>query len=520
MIPSWAGRLRGDAALASIVFAIAAVVAALVIRPTHLGPVGSDTAATVLYFDRIAAREHLELFLGTTPKPFLTLVYGGLFALVHDWRAISWLAIVVEAVGIATAAVLARRESRSIVGAIFVATGLLVSAGLLRDASLAYSVSWCLACWSIAGLAVTSDPPRYGLAGVALLIGGSIRPETLFIVGLAGVALAARALATRGGEGGPPRRAWLVLLGLGAIPVSAVHDLLLTGDPLYALRVPGLGTGIRPDQTTAAALGIVGAHLGALGPLAALAIVGSLVLIARRRWAVLLGLVAIGPGVLALLLLLALRGVYVLDRYALPIDLAVIFAAGIGLTGLAIPTLASLDHLDRLGPWAGSALRVGLAIFVALAASPAVGPIDRTLADQIRADRLTVGNLESALPSLTRALDAIPGARDRPGRSEPTATRGTRPAILLVPARVFPMAAVELGLPIDRVVRSEPARIQPDGTWPTVGQLVVPDGTVDLPAAGLTFLEVDHATAVDGMTIVPLLSDPARRLWVLSIEPR
>ncbi len=517
MIRSWSRRPRGDAALALIAFAIAVVVAALVIRPTHLGAVGSDTAATVLYFDRIVAREHLELFLGTTPKPFLTVVYGALFALVHDWRAISWLAIVVEALGIASATVLARRESRSLVGAAFVATGLLISAGLLRDASLAYSVSWCLACWSIAGLAVTSDPPRYGLAGVALLIGGAIRPETLLIVGLAGVALAAGAVAARGRAGGPPRRAWLVLLGLGAIPVGAVHDLLLTGDPLYSLRVAGLGTGIRPEQTTTAALGIVGAHVAALAPLAALAIVGALVLVARRRWAVLGGLVAIGPGVLILVVLLALRGVYVLDRYALPIDLAVIFAGGVGLAGLAVPALASVE---RLGPAARGALRIGLAIFVAMAASQTVGPIDRTLAEQIRADRLTVGNLEAALPSLTGALDAIPGARDRPALAEPTATRGARSAIVLVPARVFPMAAVELGMPIDRIVRSEPARIQPDGTWPTVGQLVEHDGTIDTPADGLTFLEVDRPTTVDGIRIVPLLADPGRRLWVLSIEAR
>ena len=508
--------LTGDAGLAILIFALATLIAALVIRPFHVGAVGSDTASTVLYFDRIASGQRLEVFLGTTPKPFLTFVYGPLYALTHDWRAISWLAIVVFGSGVAAATVLVRRETRSLVGTVFVATALLASAGLLRDASLAYGGSWCLLAWAVAGLAVTAPRPRYAVAGIALAVGGLIRPESLLIVGAAGIALAVAALAARRGRlTAPPSGAWWILIGLAAIPLAGLHDVVLAGDPFYSLRVPVLGTDIRPAQTSAAAFGVIRAHLVSLAPLGALAVVGLAVLAVRRRWPLLIGLLAIGPGVAILVLGLAARRVFVLDRYLLPVDLAVIVAAGVGLAALSVPVVAAAIRLDRRTT---AALGVGLAAGVALALGPTIGPLDRTLLADIGADRTVVGNLAAAAPTLDRALDAIPDARARPARADPTAIPGGRPAILLVPARVLPMAAVELDLTLDRVVRSQPQLMSPDGTWPAPGQLVLHDGTIDSPAAGLGFLEVDQPSSSGRIRVIPLSADVGRQLWVLRIE--
>ena len=208
-------RVSTSALLGLAVFALSTGLAIWATRPWLVGAVGSDAASSVLYFDRLAAGVRLERFLGTTPKPFLTLVYGSLHAAFDDWRPISWLVVAVYGLGIAAAAVLARRLSRSLAGGVFAAFALTASSGLLLDASLAYTVSWSLLLWSSAGLAASADRPRYGLAGVALLIAGLIRPETLLICALAGIVLGARAMAARAGRGSaPPRAAWLVLLGL------------------------------------------------------------------------------------------------------------------------------------------------------------------------------------------------------------------------------------------------------------------------------------------------------------------
>jgi hypothetical protein len=509
-------RPSGEAALAIVLFALGVVVAGLVIRPLHVGAVGSDTASSVLYFDRIMSGQRLELFLGTTPKPFLTFVYGPLYSLTHDWRAISWLAIVVYGAAVGGTTVLARRVTGSWVGAAFVATGLLASAGLLRDASLAYGGTWSLLGWAIAGLAVTASRPRYATAGVALAVGALIRPETLLIVGLGGLVLVARTIAARQGRTAkPPRAAWWILLGLVAVPIAGLHDLLLAGDPLYSLRVPLLGTDIRAVQTTATAFAIVRDHLGGLAPLGVLAAIGLVVLVVRRQWPILVGLLAIGPGVAALVVGLGLRHVYVLDRYLLPVDLAVVFAAGIGVAAVTVPLVVAAVRLD---PRTALAASVGGAVLVALATGPSIGPLDRALSAQIGAARGVVVDFGAAKPTLERALEAIPLVRQRPASADPSAVHGIASPILLVPAAVLPMAAVELDLSLDRIVRSQPQLLSSDGSWPAPGQLVVHDATVDAQAERLAFFEVAQPLTTGRIRVVPLLADPARRLWVLRIE--
>lgn len=83
--------------------------AAWAVRPIAAGPVGFDAAASVLYARQIAAGIHLEVPVATTPKPLLTLVDGLAYALTGDWRTISWLTIIVEALGAGLAAALAGR---------------------------------------------------------------------------------------------------------------------------------------------------------------------------------------------------------------------------------------------------------------------------------------------------------------------------------------------------------------------------------------------------------------------------
>lgn len=508
--PSW------DALLAVTVFVLATAVAIWASRPWLVGAVGSDAASTVLYFDRLAAGVRLERFLGTTPKPFLTVVYGSLHAAFGDWRAISWLVVVVYGLAVAAAAVLARRLSGSPAAGVFVAFGLIASTGLLLDVSLAYTVSWSLLLWSVAGLAATADRPRYELAGLALMVAALIRPETLFISALAGVLLMAGTIAARTGRGRPPPEgAWFVLISLLAVPLSAVHDWLLTGDVLYSLQVPVLGTGIRDPQSAGTAARIVVNHVTALLPMVLLAGVGVVLLVQRRAWPILVGLAALGPGIAAVVLYLGARGVFVLDRYALPIDLTIIFLAGLGFSALAVP---ALSHLGADRPWARSAGHLAVAAGLALALSPAVAPLDRTVITQIRADQDAIADFQVAAPSIAGSLDAIPGVRDRPDRSAPANPAVAEPVALLVPARLLPQAAVDLALPLTQVDRMDPARLAPDGTYPAFGQLVYHDGDLGDPASAFAFLEIDAPGTVGTIKVVPVHVDRGRRIWVLRVD--
>jgi hypothetical protein len=514
--PAAARRVSSSFLLGLAVFAVSTGLAIWVTRPWQVGAVGSDAASSVLYFDRLVAGVQLERFLGTTPKPFLTVVYGLLHAAFDDWRPISWLVVVVYGLGIGAAAILAERVSRSLTAGVFVAAGLIASSGLLLDMSLAYTVSWSLLLWSVAGLAASSDRPRYGLAGLGLLVAALIRPETLLICGLAAILLAVKAIAAQAGRGSaPPRAAWLVLLGLLAIPLGMAHDLALTGDALYALQVPGVGTGIRDPQSSGTALRIVTRHLMAFLPMLPLAALGVVVLVQRRAWPVLVGLTALGPGVAAFVLFLGSRDVFVIDRYALPIDLAIIVAAGVGFSALAAPAL-SIVLANR--PWVRAAGHAAIAVALALALSPTVAPLDRSLITQIRNERAVIADFTGARPSLAEALDAVPSVRARPDRAEPLNPVADGPLVLLVPARLLPQAAVDLRLPLTRIARTDPSRLAADGSYPVVGQLIYHDADLDTPPAAFAFLEVGLPTTLGPIRIVPLRVDDGRLTWVIRID--
>ena len=509
-------RVSSTILLGLAVFVASTAVALWATRPWLVGAVGSDAASSVLYFDRLAAGVQLERFLGTTPKLFLTIVYGAIHAAFGDWRPISALAVVVYGLGIAAAAMLAQRVSGATAAGIFVAFGLIASSGLLLDASLAYTVTWSVLLWSLAGLAASADRPRYGWAGVALLIAALIRPETLLICLVAGVVLTARVISARAGRGSsPPRAAWLVLLALLAVLLGAAGDFLLSGDALYSLQVPGIGTTIRAPQSSGTALRFVGSHLTAYLPMLLLAGLGVVVLVRRRAWPVLVGLTALGPGVAVFVLLLGSRHLFVIDRYALPVDLAIVMAAGVGFSALTAPVLA-VALADR--PEVRAAGRLAVAAALAFALSPTVAPLDRTVITQIRNDRNAIGDFDAARSSIDAALDAEPGVRARPDRAEPHNPYADGPVALLVPARLLSQAAVDLGLPLTQVARTDPSRLAPDGAYPAAGQIVYHDTGLDAPPSAFRFLEVGAPTTVGPIRIVPVEADGRRGTWAVRID--
>jgi hypothetical protein len=234
-------------------------------------PSAFDTASTVLYFDHLVSGRVLDAFVPTTPKPLLTVVYGPLWLLTHDWRVLTWAAVAAFASANAFATILGWRVAGPAAG-LFSGVAMASSSLLLWEALRGLATPWATLGWIIAALAVTARPPRWGLAGLALAIGTLARVETLAIVGAAAVALLVLSAGPRRFRQPVPRRAWLLLLGLVAIPIMLAHDWLLVRDPFYWARVSGIYSESQHVSSGIAGLGrVVATFRSVFRPIVAIA---------------------------------------------------------------------------------------------------------------------------------------------------------------------------------------------------------------------------------------------------------
>lgn len=509
--------MAGSATLAAL------VVAALLVRPLREGLVGYDAAASVIYFQRIAEGHHLEAFLGATPKALLTITYGVAYSLTHDWRAVSWLVIAAYSLGIGAASLLALRMAGTVAAA-FVAIGLIGCAELLRDVDLAYAVSWALLSWMVAGLLVSNATPRYAWAGIALAVGGLARFETLIIVGTIALLLIVEGALARAGRRSSSIRVRLpLLIGGLALPLQALHDWLLTGDPLYAERVPVLGSvGVHVMSVGDTVAFIVG-HYAEEPIVILLAGIGLTALLRSRRFEILWGLVILGPGIAAFLVFLAARGIYVSDRYITPADVAVIFAAGIGLAALRAPVVefGRTVFVSEAGTLHARYRPIFLAMVGVIVAGAGIrpfGPLDASTRRAIAVNAAVHRDLTASTPAIRTAIDGMPNVRDLPGDGSPTAALGTH-AVLLVPVLTVPQLAVDLQLPLTALVGTVGNKLATDGSYPRVGQVVFHDVDRDFPGAPFALFEVDRPTTLEAITLVPLAISANHRWWLIRIDP-
>lgn len=524
--PIRAGFLASTAGAALLAAFVAVVIVGAIIAP--LGPSlhDPDAAASVLFFDRIAAGQHLEAFVPTTPKPILTLLYGAAWSVVGDWRALGLLTLGAFAVAVAAATALAIRTAGR-VAAVFVALALITSSNVALEVAHANSLIWGLAGWAIAGLAVTGGRRRSWIAGLALAGAASFRTETFVLVGIGTLGWAVLAVRPGGGGRGAMARWSGILLGWLALPLALVHDLLLTGDPLSWLRVPAgytalttPGLGRTPPLEFAADLVVryVGQPV-----LVALAVIGIVWLVQRRLVALAAGFVGLTVGIAILIGFVAWRGIYVTPRYFEQVDLGLMGAAAIGagavVAGLRRVAARALAELAAGSRAEAFGLVVGGALAVAIAAPTAISDAD--LGRRLAEGRAQSGNVERVRPILQAALgqagSAVPAAVAGPmGLSivDPAS------ATLVVPRPLWTQLAVELDSPLTRLADSW-LMFRDHGALESVrpGQTVYHDAA-DTPPALYEPLETDVAAAVDGIRLVPALADPARGIWVIVIEPR
>jgi hypothetical protein len=479
-------------------FVLALVVGLELARPFRSASIAFDSQVAVLHFDRIISGRHLEQFLSTTPKPLLTFIYGPLHALTGDWRPIAWTAIVAYGLAIAGVGAVVGRVAGTAAGA-FSALAVLASPTLLFDVGFALATPWALLGWVAAGLALTAERPRYGLAGVALLLATLARLETLVLVALALVVVVGSHIARRPA----PRRAWLVpLIGFGALLVMAAHDFLLSGDPLLwstvAIRYTGATT-LHIDSPVEV-LGFLVGRYAAVGAVSLLAVIGVLRLLVRRQFVLAVGLIGLGPGVAAFLVVLALRGIFVSERYVAAIDIAVAAAAGMAIGGISFDVRGWIA--SRTPPLAPNPLlSVAAAAVAAVVITWPNGPLDVTLRTEVRT------SLESGVDT-DRAEGVIkPALATAPSRLAPA---------VYVPASVRPRVTIDLGLTLGEVGASDGLTIA-EGPL-KVGQIIVHDRRAEGRPDALAALELITPTTIGDLSVEPLLVDPSRGLWVLAVR--
>jgi hypothetical protein len=518
---------------------VAAVVALQLGWP--VGSVAFDAVASTLHWERIVSGHHLETYLPTTPKPVLTVVYGPLYGLTDGWTAISWAAIGAFVATVALIAVLVSRRAGLLAGA-FTAVALAGSPLLLRDAHLAHAAPWATVACGLAGWAALRDRPRWDLVGLALLAAALLRLELVVITGTALGILVLSTVVSRVAPASrrwrAPRGAWLVGLGLLAFPIMAVHDWLLIGDPLWWTTVSVQWSAVIADRVASPAV-LAGEMVGryASGPLlAGLALVGVVRIVRAGLVPLWVGLLGLGPGTLALFLLMTARGQYVNERYYISMDVAVIVAAAFGLGWVAERAGRAAAGASRAGPAladasvpapgpVGIAGRVpvpgallttaGLAIagILAVAATPGWAGFGTGMRADVRTFRSQAENARVAMPPLRAEVDAIEGARDWPDGSAPT------DAIVVLPIALWPQASLDLDLPLTRFEMLVRADVDVASGYPAVGRLVLHDRSLVAARPRVPELEVVEPTPFGDVLVVPLLADPHRGVWLLRLKP-
>jgi hypothetical protein len=498
-------------------WAVLTVALGLLVRLPGPAVLDPDEHASVLYFDRLVAGQRLEELLLSAPKPLLTVVHGLAWRVGHDWRLLEALTVAVFALAVVC---LARAAGR-LGGLPAAAATVLAVAGfgpLVLQAARGNSIVFALAGWSVAldtltrGRAPDGPGPAWGTAAAALALAGLARAETWPLLPLAAAwGLAAwwrgrRAPppgpAGRHGLGGGRRRPLLLVLPLAVPLLWLAHDWLLTGDPLFAFRVPERYTDLLTGRQVVPPgdwLALMGRRYRPDPLLLALAVIGVVWLVRRRAWVWLAGLGVTGIGVLVLLGLEAWRGTYVSWRYFDPADLAVRLAAALGAAALATAVAGRLPARWRTGWPAGAGAGLAAVLLAGVAywpLAPADPEVDSTLD---RATRLSA-NTATAIQVL-RPLAAQPGG------------------VITVSGPQRVRVAVELDLPLGRVRDLFLATLSTPLDHALAGSdAVFHDADGDRPARRFARLSTTRPVRVGEVRLVPLRTDPGVGLYVLRVE--
>jgi hypothetical protein len=480
-----------------------AVALAWAVRPLTTGSVGPDAVAPVIHWAHLLRLDPIESGLTQTAKPLLTVLYGPVHA-VAGWQGVALATVAAAGLCVALGSLLAFRAAGP-VAAGFVAVAFLTSPVMLRDVVLAYAAPWAALALIGAGLAVTARPRHWGTAGVLLAVAALARPEALAVTGFAcgGVVVAEIAGRLRGGPR-PPRRAYLVFVGLVAIPAFMLHDAIVMGDPMFWLE-----TAQRNSAAAGTARGLrevtlrVAEHLASYALILVVASLGALLLAIRSAWPLLVGVLGSTAGIALFFVLVGARGTSVPLRYFGLMDLGFLFAAGIGLAALDVPFLRrSLRTIRTTFPGAGVLLPLATGAFIAAIVAPNWF-VNRNNLVNARGQVALHENQAVAMEAIRESVAARAGA-------------GVR---VFVPPRLRAQTIVDLGLPLSDVVRGLPKYVDATSWQLEPGSILYHDRADDIPSPAWAGVEIDEPHEVGDVRLVPLIADQDRGMWVIRVEP-
>jgi hypothetical protein len=539
------GLLADPRFVAIVAGIVAFVVLWLSVAPLAGATNDTDSAASVLYFARLVEGRHLDAFFPTTPKPLLTIVFGAAWSATHDWRSIAILTIFVAAIGAGLAARLAARFGGT-AAAVLAVIAMLAWPDFRAQVAGGNSFVWGAFLWVAAGELISGSRPRYVAAGVALLLAGLVRTETIYLVAAAGLLAVAMAVrARRAGERIPFAPFAPAVIGAMFVPLACLHDRLLTGSPLFWLGVPAGYTAIVfPGMGSGSVLTMLHqelVHYLPVLPIVAAAVAAVAWLFVSGRRALAVALTLLPAGVLFALVLLTWRAVYVSPRYYEEADAPMLLAAAIG-TGALLKWLvgwvagrfevggdgggrtASLVVSDGPDPDRGRGPVVNLAATVlalVLAVPVAVFVPAGSVDAQLSAASSGSAALAQVEPKLAPILAGATGSTVTvAGVSYPVADAAS--ARIFVPRPFVPRIAVDMGVPTTALGDSYLAFR--DGTFASLaaGQWVLHIAGPDADVIYAPF-EIDAPVTVTGrdgasLRLVPEYVDKAAGIWLIRVE--
>lgn len=505
----WRWELAAMAVLAILALAVGIELA----RPFRGAGIAFDSQVSVFHFDRLVTGRQMAEPTTTTAKPLLSAAYGVLHHATGGWHAISYATILAYAAGTVASALLAARLGGPLAAG-FAGVGIAMSPRLLFDTGQALATPWALPLWALAGLAVSAARPRYGVAGLALALATLARLETVIVTGVALAAVIVHELLRRRTRDRPLSTAWrLPVLALSALLILGLHDWLLTGDPLRWTKIATEFSErtTREILTPAGVVGLVWSRWTAVPILTVLAVIGVVGLVRAGRWPVALGIIALGPVVLAALVVIAARGVFVDLRYFAGPELAGTLAAAIGLASVPWSRFgARLDRLRRAPALVGiSRAPVTMLVVGAVVALVVAQPYwwrEPGIRGTIRRVSALAADADRAIPLLRASLAGTPDPA-RPSNLPP----------VIVPPQVRFRTIVDLGTSESQVGGMQGARFDLASGYPAAGQVVFHHRIARDPGDPATVLETMAPVVVGGVRLEPILVDDVTGMYVLRI---
>jgi len=205
-------------------------------------------------------------------------------------------------------------------------------------------------------------------------------------------------------------------------------------------------------------------------------------------------------------------------RYLEPIRFGLLLSASIAIgwlpASLHASRVAARLRLDR-PRWRLLATVATVLLALGVAAWPTPAPLDPAVQSTIARFELLSSAAEIAAPPLRRIVAADPAIAGWPASAR--LSDRDRLDVFAVPGNIRPRLALDLGVPLTRIVATDPASLDLMAGRPPAGEIVV-HCDADLPVPVFRPLEVSEPSNLGPVVLIPVLADAARGVWIVRLD--